>query len=134
MLCIIALSCFFWRKCSTVVAVGVQTSFLLFAKSVTEKNNNRVIARRQAKRLCKPRGTRGEGFCLPMVALAELPVINFQAMPDCFLYFSMYDLLLLIYFVIISGVVYFIDSLIYNLIEIAYAINPFYRGILYTKI
>jgi len=33
---------FFWRKCSTVVAVGVQTSFLLFAKSVTEKNNSRV--------------------------------------------------------------------------------------------
>jgi hypothetical protein len=33
---------FFWHKCSTVVAVGVQTSFLLFAKSVTEKNNSRV--------------------------------------------------------------------------------------------
>ena len=40
MLCIIASGCFFWRKCSTVVAVGVQTSFLPFAKSVTEKKNS----------------------------------------------------------------------------------------------
>ena len=43
MLCIHSFGLFFfWRKCSTVVAVGVQTSFLLFAKSVTEKNNRRV--------------------------------------------------------------------------------------------
>ena len=65
LLCIIALSCFFfWHKCSTVVAVGVQTAFLpvgglaywffwgtrksnvpncaWIAKSVTEKNNSRV--------------------------------------------------------------------------------------------
>jgi len=33
---------FFWRKCSTVVAVGVQTSFLPFAKSVTEKKQRSV--------------------------------------------------------------------------------------------
>jgi hypothetical protein len=32
---------FFWRKCSTVVAVGVQTSFLPFAKSVTEKKTTK---------------------------------------------------------------------------------------------
>jgi len=31
------------------------------------------IVRRQAKRLCKPRGTRGEDFCLPGIAPAELP-------------------------------------------------------------
>jgi len=43
MLCIICFGLFFfWRKCSTVVVVGVQTSFLPFAKSVTEKNNGRV--------------------------------------------------------------------------------------------
>jgi hypothetical protein len=41
--------------------------------------------RRQAKRLCKPRGTRGEDFCLPVIALAELPVIIYQVKPDCFL-------------------------------------------------
>jgi hypothetical protein len=28
---------FFWRKCSTVVAVGVQTSFLLFCKKCDRK-------------------------------------------------------------------------------------------------
>jgi hypothetical protein len=32
---------FFWRKCSTVVGVGVQTSFLPFAKSVTEKKTTK---------------------------------------------------------------------------------------------
>jgi len=32
---------FFWRKCSAVV-VGVQTSFLPFAKRVTEKKQRRV--------------------------------------------------------------------------------------------
>jgi hypothetical protein len=45
---------FFWRKCSTVVAVGVQTSFLPFAKSVTEKNNEAWIVRKPTKRPCKP--------------------------------------------------------------------------------
>ncbi|MCE5331750.1 MAG: hypothetical protein LLF95_06385 [Bacteroidales bacterium] len=75
---------FFWRKYSTVVAVGVQTSFLpcgwiglllflrnekkqcancgLIAKSVTEKNNSGLIVRKQTKRPCKPRGTRGGDF------------------------------------------------------------------------
>ena len=43
MLCVHSFGLFFlWRKCSTVVVVGVQTSFLLYAKSVTEKNNSRV--------------------------------------------------------------------------------------------
>jgi len=54
---------FFWRKYSTVVAVGVQTSFLPFAKSVTEKKNNKAwIVRKPTKRPCKPRGTRGGDF------------------------------------------------------------------------
>ena len=79
MLCIICFGLFFfWRKCSTVVVVGVQTSFLPFAKSVTEKTTAGWIARRQAKRLCKPCAStgsaavrlnemarKGEDFCLP---------------------------------------------------------------------
>ena len=78
---------FFWRKCSTVVAVGVQTSFLPVGglaywffwgtiksnvpkkrglqKVWQKKTTAGLIARRQAKRLCKPRGTRGEDFRLP---------------------------------------------------------------------
>ena len=57
MLCIIASSYFFfWRKCSTVVVVGVQTSFFAILQKVWQKkNNSRVDVRRQAKRLCKPR-------------------------------------------------------------------------------
>ena len=30
-----------------------------------KKTTEGLIVRRQAKRLCKPRGTRGEDFCLP---------------------------------------------------------------------
>ena len=76
---------FFWRKCSTVVAVGVQTSFLLLCKKCDRKKTTAgLIVRRQAKRLCKPRGTRGEDFCLPGFLPSELPVINFQAKPDRF--------------------------------------------------
>lgn len=40
--------------------------------------------RRQAKRLCKPRGTRGEDFCLLGIAMVELPVKNYQVKPDRF--------------------------------------------------
>jgi len=37
-------------------------------KSVTEKKTTAGwIARSQAKRLCKPRGTRGEDFCLSVI-------------------------------------------------------------------
>jgi len=57
----------------------------LIAKSVTEINNEAWIVRRPAKRLCKPRGTRGEDFCLPGIALTELSVINLQAEPDLWL-------------------------------------------------
>ena len=95
---------FFWRKCSTVVAVGVQTSFCLWVdwlidflrnkkkqcaklcedckKCDRKKTTAGLIARRQAKRLCKPRGTRGEDFCLPGITPAELSVINDQVKPD----------------------------------------------------
>jgi hypothetical protein len=57
----------------------------LIAKSVTEKNNEAWIVRRQGKRLCKPRGTRGEDFCLPVIAPAQLPVSIYQVKPDRFL-------------------------------------------------
>jgi len=48
--------------------------FLPFAKSVTEKKTTAGwIVWRQAKILCKPRGTRGKDFCLPVVALRSCP-------------------------------------------------------------
>jgi hypothetical protein len=53
---------FFWRKCSTVVAVGVQTSFLLFAKSVTEKNNSRVDCAEADKKTVQAQRYEGRGF------------------------------------------------------------------------
>jgi len=49
-----------------------------------KKTTAGLIVRRQAKRLCKPRGTRGEDFCLPEIVLVELPVIDFQVKPDRF--------------------------------------------------
>jgi len=62
---------FFWRKCSTVVAVGVQTSFLPFAKSVTEKNNRRVDCAEACKKTVQALrfdklselARKGEDFC-----------------------------------------------------------------------
>jgi len=45
-----------------VVAVGVQTSFLPFAKRVTEKTTAGWIVRKPTKRPCKPRDTRGGDF------------------------------------------------------------------------
>jgi hypothetical protein len=75
---------FFWRKCSTVVVVGVQTSFLpcgwiglLFflrnekkqcancariAKSVTEKNNRRVDCAEADKKTVQAQRYEGRGF------------------------------------------------------------------------
>jgi len=102
MLCIIASSYFFfWRKCSTVGAVGVQTSFFChFAKSVTEKNNSRVDCAeagkktvqaplRQAQRptssaigeICWP-GDKGWGFLPAGDCPAELSVIILQVTPN----------------------------------------------------
>ena len=68
---------FFWRKCSTVVAVGVQTSFLPFAKSVTEKNNSRVDCVEAGKKTVQAKyfdklselTRKGEDFCLPVIEL-----------------------------------------------------------------
>ena len=71
---------FFWRKCSTVVAVGVQTSFLPFAKSVTEKNNSRVDCAEAAKKTVQAQRYEGRGF----LAAGDLPVMKFQAKPDRF--------------------------------------------------
>ena len=63
MLCIHSFELFFfWRKCSTVVAVGVQTSFLLFAKSVTEKNNSRVDCAEADKKTVQAQRYEGRGF------------------------------------------------------------------------
>jgi len=59
---------FFWRKCSTVVAVGVQTSFLPFAKSMTKK-------------------TTKHGFLPAGDCPAELLVIYLQAKPARFCLF-----------------------------------------------
>jgi hypothetical protein len=53
---------FFWRKCSTVVAVGVQTSFLPFAKSVTEKNNSRVDCAEAPKKTVQAMRYEWRGF------------------------------------------------------------------------
>jgi hypothetical protein len=81
---------FFWRKCSTVVAVGVQTSFLPFAKSVTEKNNSRVDCAEADKKtvqalrfgMLSELTRKGGDFWRLGICPAELPVINFQAKPD----------------------------------------------------
>ena len=95
MLCIIALGCFFLAQVqhggggwsANVFFAWGWIGLLIFlrnekkqcaksgwiAKSVTEKNNRRVDCAEAVKKtpamkrdkLCKPRGTRGEDFCLP---------------------------------------------------------------------
>jgi len=50
-------------------------------KNVTKKTTAGLIVRKPTIRPCKPRCTRGEDFCLPGTAPAELPVINFYAKP-----------------------------------------------------
>ena len=80
MLCIHSFGLFFfWRKCSTVVAVGVQTSFLPFAKSVTEKNNSRVDCAEADKKTVQAQRNEGRGFLAAGDCPAALPVIIFQA-------------------------------------------------------
>jgi hypothetical protein len=78
---------FFWHKCSTVVAVGVQTSFLPFAKSVTEKKQRSVDCAEADKKTVQAQRYEGRGFLAAGDCLAELPVIYFQVKPDrfCFL-------------------------------------------------
>jgi len=44
------------------VAVGVQTSFLPFAKSVTEKNNSRVDCAEADKKTVQAQRYEGRGF------------------------------------------------------------------------
>jgi hypothetical protein len=78
---------FFWRKCSTVVAVGVQTSFLLSAKSVTEKNNSRVDCAEATKKTVQAMRYEWWGFFVAGDCSAELPVMNYQVKPDRFKYF-----------------------------------------------
>jgi hypothetical protein len=70
----------------------VQTSFLPFAKSVTEKNNRRVDCAEAGKKTVQALhfdklselARKGEDFCLPGIAPAELPVIIYQVKPDRF--------------------------------------------------
>ncbi len=87
---------FFWRKCSTVVGVGVQTSFLPFAKSVTEKNNSRVDCAEAQKKTVQAMRYEWWGFFGAGGCPAELPVIILQAKPDQFinsiLNFELYEL------------------------------------------
>ena len=95
----IALGCFFfWRKCSTVVAVGVPDFFFALAgglkqwfwknntvnvgwiaKSVTEKNNSRVDCAEADKKTVQAQRYEGRGFLAAGGWPAELPVINYQA-------------------------------------------------------
>jgi hypothetical protein len=89
---------FFWRKCSTVVAVGVQTSFLpcgwiglLFflrnekkqcsncvwiVKSVTEKNNRRVDCEEVPKETVQTMRNEWWGFLGPGIFLQEYRLLS----------------------------------------------------------
>lgn len=87
MLCIHSFELFFfWHKCSTAVAVGVQTSFLPFAKSVTEKNNRSVDCAEADKKTVQAQRYEGRGF----LAAGDLPrcaARNYlTGLPDRFLY------------------------------------------------
>ena len=64
---------FFWHKCSTEVVVGVQTSFLLFAKSVTEKNNSRVDCAEADKKTVQAQRYDGRGFLAAGDFFARIP-------------------------------------------------------------
>jgi hypothetical protein len=55
--------------CNARHSLNEFSSALAYAKSVTEKSNSRVVCTRLAKRLCKPRGTRVENYCLPVITL-----------------------------------------------------------------
>jgi hypothetical protein len=52
----------FWRKCSTVVAVEVQTSFLPFAISVTEKKQRSVDCAEADKKTVQAQRNEGQGI------------------------------------------------------------------------
>ena len=87
MLCIIAWGCFFLAHFRH--GGGSWSAWFLFCllqKVWQKKTTEGLIARRQAKRLCKPRGMRGEDFCLPVIVQAELPVIYYQVKPDRFVF------------------------------------------------
>ena len=64
------------------------------AKSVTEKNNSRVDCAEAGKKtvqalhfgMLSELTRKGEDFCLPVIAPAQLPVISYQVKADCFLY------------------------------------------------
>jgi hypothetical protein len=62
----------------------VQTSFLPFAKSVTEKNNSRVDCAEVDKKTMQAQRYEGRGFLAAGDCPAELPVIYLQAKPDRF--------------------------------------------------
>jgi len=60
---------FFWRKCSTVVAVGVQTSFLLFCKKCDRKKQRSVDCAEADKKTVQAQRYEGRGF----LAAGDLP-------------------------------------------------------------
>jgi len=92
MLCIIALSCFFlaqvqhggggWSANVFFACEWIETVVLKkqhcdsrvdCRKCDRKKTTAGLIARKPAKRLCKPRGTNGEDFCRLMVVLRSCP-------------------------------------------------------------
>jgi len=67
-----------------VVAVGVQTSFLLFAKSVTEKKQRSVDCAEATKKTVQAMRYEWRGFFGAGDCPAALPAINYQVKPDRF--------------------------------------------------
>ena len=55
----------------------------LIAKSVTEKNNSRLDCAEAGKKTVQAQRYEGRGFLTAGDCPAELPVIYFQAKPDC---------------------------------------------------
>jgi len=77
---------------------------------VTEKNNSRVDVRKPTKKTVQAQRYEGRGFLAAGDCLAELPVINLQAKPDRFFYFTLHDLLLLdpVYVQTLQYLIYFV--------------------------
>ena len=71
---------FFWRKCSTVVAVGVQTSFLLFCKKCDRKKQQQGGCAEAGIKTVQAVRYERRGFISGWGKKpVELPVIEFQA-------------------------------------------------------
>jgi len=64
-------------------------------QKVSQKKNSRVDCAEAGRKTVQAMRYEGRGFLPADGCPAELPVINLEAKPDRFLYFSLYDLLLL---------------------------------------